>query len=82
MSLRETLASIKAGAVERIPPEAREIMNRVTRDLEASGQAERSLGVGTPIPRFALKNHEEIVTSSADLVERAPLVVLFYRGVW
>jgi hypothetical protein len=82
MSLRDTLKEIKAGAVERIPPEALEVMGEATRQLEASGQAERSIAVGERIPTFAVKGHDDVIVSSEDLLMKAPLVLLFYRGVW
>jgi len=82
MSLRETLGNIRKQAAANIPDEAREVMRRATTRLAESGQIESALGVGERLPAFALKDHEEIVHSSAELLVRAPLVLQFYRGYW
>ena len=82
MGLNETLQKIKQDAGKRIPAEYLPVMARATAALEASGQAERSLAVGERMPTFSLKDQDDVIVSSEDLLGRAPLVLLFYRGVW
>lgn len=82
MSLRDKLKEIKAGAADRLSPDALEVMGEATRKLIASGQLAKSAAVGDRIPMFAVKDHDDVVVSSEDLLMKAPLVLLFYRGVW
>ena len=82
MGLRETLEQIKQDAGKRIPAEYQPVMARATAALEDSGLAERSLGVGEAMPDLSLKDLDEVIVSSRDLRAKAPLVLLFYRGVW
>ena len=82
MGLREKLEEIRTQAASRIPEEGKEVMRRATRQLAESGQVERVLGPGAKLPSFALKDCDEIVHSSAEMVSRAPLVLQFFRGHW
>ncbi len=87
MTLQEKLdafkADFKAGKPPyNAPPEIHPIMERATRELIASGQAERALKAGDRAPVFALRDPEGKVVSSSELLAQGPLVVSFYRGVW
>jgi peroxiredoxin len=57
-------------------------MHRATEDLRHSGIIERVLKIGDRVPEFALPNAQGQIVSSAKLLEKGPLVVSFYRGVW
>ena len=65
-----------------VPREVIEIMHRATAELVASGAAQRALKAGDVAPFFSLTDPEGNIVSSADLLERGPLVLSFYRGVW
>lgn len=82
MSLEEKLSEVREGAAERIPRQALEVMHRVTRELEESGQAEEALGRGDTAPDFELPDPDGRMVSSEALRRDGPLVVTFYRGVW
>jgi len=73
---RKFLASGKA------TPEMIAIMQRSTEELRASGILDRVLKAGHAAPSFELPNQDGQIVSSAALIERAPLVVGFFRGVW
>ena len=82
MSLKDELDKQRAASAERFPPETLATMQGATKDLIASGIAERSAGEGSAAPDFSLPNaHGEPVASEA-LWGDGPAVVSFYRGGW
>jgi peroxiredoxin len=87
MALQDKLDAFKADfragkPPYNAPPEIHPIMERATAELIASGQAERAIKVGDRAPQFTLKDQDGNEVSSAALLEKGPLVVTFYRGVW
>ena len=82
MNLREQLAAMRAEREARRNPEWVRIMHRATDDLRRSGIAERAAKPGSLAPQFALRNTQGAWRRSRDWLERGPLVVSFYRGVW
>jgi peroxiredoxin len=83
MKLQEKLDAFKSHFESKVaPPEVVELFHRTTAELIATGQAERSLKVGDLAPTFTLTTAEGEVVSSTAMLERGPLVVTFYRGVW
>ena len=87
-SLKELLDSTRRAAEGdgiqpgRIPPDALNIMHRVTVDQRASGFQTRLPKPGQPGPAFTLANQNGVDVSSAALVARGPLVISFFRGRW
>lgn len=57
-------------------------MERTTAELIASGQAARAVKAGELAPQFSLTDQNGNVVSSSVLLEKGPLVITFYRGVW
>lgn len=57
-------------------------MNRATKVLIDSGQADRALKVGDTAPTFELNDSEGNNVSSSELLAKGPLLLTFYRGVW
>jgi peroxiredoxin len=87
MGLREDLAAFRAnfeagGPPYNAPQWIHEPMHRATDELIASRAAEHARKAGDVAPSFTLKDPEGNVVSSRVLLERGPLVVTFYRGVW
>ena len=82
MSLEENLATTRAGAATRIPPERAAIMHRATEDLRRSGILDRIVKVGARAPDFELANHDGRRVSSVDLLAGGPMVLSFFRGAW
>jgi peroxiredoxin len=87
MTLRAKLDAFKADFEAGKPPysvprSVIETMHRATRELIASGAAQRALKVGDKAPSFTLEDPEGNTISSAALLTEGPLVVSFYRGVW
>ncbi|HLY91020.1 MAG TPA: peroxiredoxin-like family protein [Acetobacteraceae bacterium] len=87
MTLQAKLDAFKADFEAGKPPysvprSVIAIMHRATKELIASGAAERALKVGDKAPAFTLKDPEGNEVSSLALLQNGPLVVSFYRGVW
>lgn len=81
-TLREQLQEISDKSKDRMPKEIREVMARTTQELVDSGIAGRALGPGDRAPGFELPDTDGTLVSSQALLDRGPLVVTFYRGVW
>ena len=87
MTLQDRLDAFKAdfenGKLSMKPtPQVLDVMHRATAELVASGQALNAKKAGDKAPEFTLKDPDGIPVSSAALLEKGPLVVSFYRGVW
>jgi peroxiredoxin len=87
MTLPERLATFRAnfetgGPPYHAPAWVHEVMHRATDELIASGAAGRALKAGDRAPTFILRDAEGHDVSSRTLLEKGPLVVTFYRGVW
>jgi len=87
MSLQAKLDAFKADFEAGKPPysvprSVIETMHRATADLIESGAAQRARKAGDVAPSFSLRDPEGIIVNSADLLQRGPLVLSFYRGVW
>ena len=81
-SLREQLAERKALISQYVPSETRAVHERVVADLKHAGTAERALAVGAKAGMFELKNQNDSVVRSSDLLAKGRLVVCFFRGRW
>ena len=82
MALQEKLDKLKAGFEAKAPKDALDIMHRATDDLRESGIMQQVLKIGDKAPEFELKNADETVIRSDDLLSNGPVVLSFYRGKW
>jgi len=82
VTLKEKIDAYKEGFVARVPKETREIMRRATEDLRNSPQMLRTAKVGDIAPDFSLKNFNSSEVALNDLIDRGPVVLVFYRGRW
>lgn len=82
MDLIEKINEMKAAMEQKIPPEALKIMNKATEDLKNSEIMDRILKTGDIAPEFALNDHLGNEVNSTALLEKGPLILSFYRGVW
>jgi hypothetical protein len=82
MTLQSKLDEIRAGFKEKADPESLSLMERAAKELDHSGILDRVLGSGSPMPEFTLAAAQGGEVSSAELLDRGPLVLTFYRGVW
>ena len=82
MTLTEQLHAIKEKSKERIPAEARQVMERAIDDQRKSGALDRVVKVGQRAPDFTLPNASGKSVALADLLARGPVVLSFFRGRW
>ena len=82
MALQEKLDKLKSGFEAKAPKDALEIMHRATDDLRNSGIMQQVVKIGDKAPEFELKNADENMIHSKDLLSSGPLVLSFYRGRW
>lgn len=82
MGLREKLIQKNREFEAGAPPEKLAVMHRATDDLRRSGIAARVLKEGDKAPAITLPNESEEDVSSAALLQKGPLIIQFYRGVW
>lgn len=82
MALQEKLDKLKAGFEAKAPEDALLIMHRATDDLRSSGIMQQVLKIGNKAPEFNLKNADDKMISSSDLLSEGPLILSFYRGKW
>jgi len=69
-------------AATPVPPEVLEAGRKGLEELIASGILETALNVGASAPSFTLSDAHGAMISSADLLARGPMVLVFYRGAW
>ena len=50
--------------------------------LKASGQTEKALAAGRRAPGFCLPDQDGVKTSSASILRRGPILLIFYSGGW
>ncbi len=82
MGLQEKLDAYKKDFVAKAPQAALDVMHRATEDLRQSGILLNTVQVGQVAPDFALKNTENKTIALNDLLDRGPVVLSFYRGIW
>lgn len=82
MGLNEKLRAMKEASRGKLPPETRRIMADALQVVETTGQHLQALKAGERAPAFSLEDHSGRLWSSAELLEKGPLVVTFYRGSW
>jgi hypothetical protein len=82
MTLQAKLDKQKKQSLTQIPETAQAIMSRATEELQKSEILDKILKAGNKAPEFSLPSAEGKIVSSKDLIEKGPLVVCFYRGVW
>lgn len=80
--LQDRLDRLKAAFLEQAPEEAKSAMARSTQDLIDSGILTTIPAPGDVLPPFELPDSTGTLVRSADLLEKGPLVVSVYRGVW
>ena len=80
--LQDRLDRLKTAFLAKAPESAKAIMARATQDLSDSGILTTIPAPGDALPPFELPDSTGTLVRSADLLEKGPLVVSVYRGVW
>ena len=82
MLLDERLRALRTKESAETPDELKSVIALELKALISSGQAGRAVKVGAQAPAFVLPDVNGNTVSSAALLEKGPLVVTFYRGLW
>jgi peroxiredoxin len=82
ISLADQLAEFKAGFKQRVAPERVRMMEVATANLKASGIEQSALKVGAAAPDLTLPDALGKPVRLADLWQRGPVILAFYRGGW
>jgi peroxiredoxin len=87
MTLQTRLDAIKAdftGGKYPVVPTRDQLdkMERATAELIASGQVQRAKRAGDIAPDFTLNDADGKAVSARELLDKGPLVISFYRGIW
>jgi hypothetical protein len=82
MSLKQKLEIARKASAARVPPEKQVVMKRVIDELRSPAVLSRVVGIGQPMPAFALQGHDGAMYDSGRLLAQGPLAVSFFRGAW
>ena len=82
MPLEDELDQRRVAARGLMAPTDRRAIEDTIERLRMLQIAEHSLGVGETLPDFALPDAAGRVVTSDELLDRAPLVLAFFRGGW
>jgi peroxiredoxin len=82
MSLSERLAALTAQIKSELSTDELATVEHATELLRRSGMTDRAVKVGQAAPDFTLKDEDGSSVSLAQLREKGPVIVTFYRGVW
>jgi peroxiredoxin len=80
--LAEIFAERKQLIAKYVPADVQSIHTRTVAGLKAEGLAARALGIGAKSPAFELPDHNGKPVSSAGLLARGRVALLFIRGRW
>ena len=82
MKLQDQLDQMRDQFESSAPPETLEIMHKATADLKNSDLMQKALKKDDMLPGFSLPDQNGTMISSGELLEKGPLVISIYRGVW
>ena len=82
MKLQEKLIAMKKESIATKPPELITPLLQGTEELVKSGIADKAIKIGETLPEFTLPDAKGNLIGSKDLLEKGPLAINFYRGVW
>lgn len=82
MKLQEKLDRYKKSRLEKMPADAKAIMQRATLDLVESGLVGKAVKEKDCAPDFTLENTAGERVGLSGLLLKGPMVLTFYRGKW
>ncbi|HEX3891971.1 MAG TPA: peroxiredoxin-like family protein [Terracidiphilus sp.] len=80
--LQDHLDEITSNTRKLVQAERLAVGERAVEELFATGIEEKILPVGASAPEFSLKDSNNKIVRSADLLSVGPLVIKFFRGRW
>lgn len=82
MGLQDQLDERKAGSSKRVPDDAKKIMAADLQRVLDEGVEGKALKVGNKVDNFELPNASGKTVKLKELLDKGPVVINFYRGVW
>jgi peroxiredoxin len=80
--LNDKLQALRAKSIARLDQHVWSGLSAAIERLRMMQLAEHSLAAGDVFPDFELPDETDRLVSSAELLDRAPLVLVFFRGGW
>ena len=80
--LKQIFAKRKETIAKYVPADIRAVHERAIRELKAQELAAKALNLGAKAPSFTLSDQNRKPFSSADLLAKGRLVLIFVRGRW
>ena len=82
MNLRRSLDEYKCKMSSTLSKEVLEVLSRNTSLLQERHLAEEAINVGDAFPTFNLPDSSGHSHSLAELIQKGPLIISFFRGGW
>ena len=82
MDLQDQLDDLKSEFARTAPPGRPALYEAKIEELRASFALEEAVRIGDEAPDFALTDARGNSVSLANLMQRGPVIVTFYRGGW
>jgi peroxiredoxin len=82
MRLQQEIDAFSSEAAGRFPPDVLAKLRQSIEDVRNSGIADRALTVGDLAPAFTLPNAQGRPVALTGLLQRGPVIICFYRGIW
>ena len=82
MNLQQDIDAFVAQTAGRVPAEFATALQTSIDTLRDTGIASRTLHAGDLAPQFTLPNALGQPVSVGDLLQRGPVIISFYRGIW
>ena len=80
--LREKLNAMSAASAEKIPPETLSKMMQAKEALGSTDILQRAIKVGEIFPTFDLADANGTQVNSQELLQKGPMLITLFRGVW
>jgi hypothetical protein len=80
--LQDKLNAISTASAEKIPPETLSKMLQAKETLGSTDILQRAIKVGETFPAFVLPDANGHQVSSQELLQRGPMLITLFRGVW
>ena len=82
MTLAARLAERRELIARYVPAETQAVHRRAIEEIRGSGIEQQALKPGDAAPSFSLPDQNDARVTSAELLARGPLIVVFLRGRW
>ncbi|TMO71194.1 alkyl hydroperoxide reductase [Pseudoalteromonas sp. S3785] len=82
MSLKKQIDAYNVQKEAKLPSDVLALMEQTTNELIAQHIKDKALQIGAKISNFSLQNHNDEYVELADLLNKGPVIISFYRGNW